>query len=132
YHTLDIDPNADPGAAPRPRRGQIGLAHIAFQVASYDALRDAYRHLLDHGVAILRATNHVNQRSLYFQDPDGNTLEIYYEVPRALDLFPQGREDLNEALPVTRPGEPLPAWIAEDWPPPALKARLAVLETRPR
>jgi catechol 2,3-dioxygenase len=131
YHTLDIDQNADPASAPRPRRGQIGLAHIAFQVASHAALRDAYCHLLDHGVAILRATNHVNQRSIYFADPDGNTLEIYYEVPRALELFPAGRIDLNESLPVSRPGEPLPSWLDEDWPDPALKARLAALEGRP-
>lgn len=127
YHTLDIDQNADPAAAQRPRRGQIGLAHIAFQVASYDDLRDAYRHLIDHGVQILRATNHVNQRSIYFHDPDGNTLEIYYEVPRALELFPDGRVDLNETLTVTGPGEPLPRWLLEDWPGPELNARLAAL-----
>jgi catechol 2,3-dioxygenase len=127
YHTLDIDQNPEPTTAQRPRRGQIGLAHIAFQVGSYAALRDAYRHLVDHGVQILRATNHVNQRSVYFADPDGNTLEIYYEVPRALELFPEGRVDLNEMLAVSGPGEPLPQWLAEDWPDPALAARIAAL-----
>jgi catechol-2,3-dioxygenase len=35
-------------------------------------------------VPIDHATDHVNQRSLYFYDPDGNGLEIYYELPFAL------------------------------------------------
>ena len=53
----------------RPQRGQIGLAHIAFRVGSYSALRDAYAHLIKNGAEIMRATNHVNQRSFYFADP---------------------------------------------------------------
>lgn len=125
YHTLDIAQHPHPATAVRPQRDQIGLMHIAFQVGSHAALRDAYVHLLEHGVAIRAATNHVNQRSLYFSDPDGNTLEIYYELPHALELFPDGREDLDERLAVTRPGEPLPAWLSEDWPSPELKARVA-------
>jgi catechol 2,3-dioxygenase len=132
YHTLDIGQHDHPDTAPRPRHGQIGLRHIAFQVASYAALRDAYSHLLAHGVAIRVATNHVNQRSLYFSDPDGNTLEIYYELPYALELFPDGRDDRDETLPLSGPGEPLPQWLLEDWPSPELKAaveRLAKQKT---
>jgi Glyoxalase/Bleomycin resistance protein/Dioxygenase superfamily len=74
----------------RPQRGQIGFGHIAFQVGSYAALRDAYAHLVGNGVEILRAPNHIVQRSFYFTDPDGNTLEIYYELLNALGLFPRG------------------------------------------
>jgi catechol 2,3-dioxygenase len=124
FHTLDIGQHPAPETAQRPQRGQIGLGHIAFQVGSYAALRDAYTHLVANGVEILRATNHINQRSIYFADPDGNTLEIYYELPHALELFPEGREDHDEALKVSGPGEPLPAWLLEDWPPPAMKARI--------
>ena len=50
-------------------------------------------HLVGNGVEILRATNHINQRSFYFVDPDGNTLEIYYELSHALESFPAGRDD---------------------------------------
>jgi catechol-2,3-dioxygenase len=127
YHTLDIGEHPNPGTAARPLRGQIGLRHIAFQVASYAALRDAYTHLLDHGVEIRVATNHVNQRSLYFSDPDGTVLEIYYELPYALELFPDGRDDRDETLPLSRPGEPLPSWLVEDWPSPELKAKVEQL-----
>jgi catechol 2,3-dioxygenase len=127
FHTLDIGQHPAPEDAPRPRRDQIGLAHIAFQVGSYAALRQAYAHLLTNGVEIMRATNHVNQRSIYFADPDGNTLEIYYEMPYALELFANGRGDEDEALPVSHPGEPLPQWLLEDWPTPEMQAKVEQL-----
>jgi catechol 2,3-dioxygenase len=127
FHTLDIGQHPTPETAQRPQRGQIGLGHIAFQVGSYAALRDAYTHLVGNGVEILRATNHINQRSFYFADPDGNTLEIYYELPYALELFSGGRDDHDEALTVSRPCEPLPAWLLEDWPAPEMKARIEAL-----
>jgi hypothetical protein len=58
----------------------------------------------------------VNQRSIYFVDPDGNRLEIYYEMPGALARFPGGRGDQNCELAVSAAGEPLPAWLSERWP----------------
>ena len=64
------------------------------------------------------------QCSFYFADPDGNTLEIYYELPHALELFPEGRADQDEALKVSGPGDPLPDWLLEDWPPAEMKARI--------
>ena len=88
YHTLDMAQHENPETAKGPPR-PIGVAHIAFQVASYEALGDAYRTLLQHGVLIERAMDHVNQRSIYFVDPDGNRLEIYYEIPGALERFPR-------------------------------------------
>ena len=128
FHTLDIAQHPAPENAPRPQRSQIGLAHIAFQVGSYAALREAYAHLLKSGVEIMRATNHVNQRSIYFSDPDGNVLEIYYEMPHALELFADGRGDEDEALPVSRAGDPLPPWLLEDWPAPEMKAKIEALQ----
>ncbi len=124
FHTLDIGQHPNPEAAQRPQRGHIGLVHIAFQVDSYPALRDAYIHLLKHGVEIRNATNHINQRSIYFSDPDGNTLEIYYELPHALELFPGGRTDTDEDLTVGGPDDKLPDWLLEDWPPAEMKARV--------
>lgn len=122
FHTIDLT-QAPEGAA-QPERGQRGLVHIAFKVASYAALREAYAHLLDRGVEIQRAVDHVCQRSVYFTDPDGNGLEIYYEMPNALALFPNGRGDEDERLPLSGPGETLPAWLTEDWPGPAAFAKV--------
>jgi catechol 2,3-dioxygenase-like lactoylglutathione lyase family enzyme len=130
FHSLDFSQHPDPASAQRPVRGQVGLIHIAFQVDSHAALRDAYLHLLEHGVEIDHATNHLNQRSLYFSDPDDNGLEIYYELPFALQLFPDGRGDEDDALPVSRPGEPLPGWLFEDWPGPEMRARIDAIRER--
>ena len=124
FHTIDITQHPAPHDAARPTRGGLGLVHIAFKVASYAALREAYAHLLESGVEILRATDHVCQRSLYFNDPDGNGLEIYYEMPRALELFPNGRGDEDEALPLSSRDDPLPRWLTEDWPGAAAMAKV--------
>jgi catechol 2,3-dioxygenase len=96
-HTLDLFPAAAPDAPPRAP-GAPGLGHVAFRVASAEALREAYFELRDSGVTITRAIDHVSQRSIYFQDPDGNTLEIYYEVPNARAMFQQGRHDRDTPL----------------------------------
>jgi catechol 2,3-dioxygenase-like lactoylglutathione lyase family enzyme len=73
-----------PKDAPRPQRGQLWLAHIAFKVAGYAALRNAYAHLLKNGVEIQRAADHVCQRSIYFADPDGNgSGDLLWDAARA-------------------------------------------------
>jgi catechol-2,3-dioxygenase len=115
FHTLDLAQHPSPETGRGPSR-PVGLAHIAFQVPSYEALREAYCTLLEHGVPIERAMDHVNQRSIYFLDPDGNRLEIYYEMAGALQRFLGGRGDQNSELAVSREGEPLPAWLSERWP----------------
>ena len=114
FHTLDL--SVIPQDAKLPDRSFLGVSHVAFQVHSYPALREAYQTLLGHGVTIDHATDHMNQRSLYFADPDGNRLEIYYEMQDALKVFPEGRGDQDDALQVTKNGEPLPAWLQEEWP----------------
>lgn len=124
FHTLDITQHPTPQDAAWPERGQLGLVHIAFKVGSYAALREAYAHLLKVGVEIQRATDHVCQRSVYFNDPDGNGLEIYYEMPNALSLFPNGRGDEDEALPLSGADDPLPRWLVEEWPGPAAIAKV--------
>lgn len=112
FHTFDI---AQAGGN-TPGGGGPGLGHIAFQVESYAALRDAYKTLQDHGIEIARAVDHNSQRSIYFRDPDGLGLEIYYEVPNALKVFAAGRSDEDRLLPLSKPGEPLPDWLYEEWP----------------
>jgi catechol 2,3-dioxygenase len=126
FHTIDVFGHPDPAAAPRPQPNQVGLFHIAFEVERYSDLKQAYRSLVDHGIAISHCVDHVSQRSIYFADPDGNRLEVYYEMPDALRRFAEtGRGDQDVALPVSKPGEPLPAWLDEEWPSHATQVTVA-------
>lgn len=83
--------------------GKSSLGHLAFEVDDFNALQKAYFHLTDAGIGILAAIDHLTQQSIYFQDPDGNTLEIYNEEPNALEVFRQGRKDREVPLEFTRP-----------------------------
>jgi catechol 2,3-dioxygenase len=129
FHTLDFARHPSAEQAQTPSRDQLGLVHIAFQVECYADLKDAYLTLLQHGVKVERATDHENQRSLYFRDPDGNGLEIYYEMPCSLQIFPNGRNDVDEVLEVGGPDDPIPAWLEEQWPGPEMQARIDALQT---
>jgi catechol 2,3-dioxygenase len=101
-HAIDLFQVKDPEAAERQTPGVRGLGHIAFRVESEAALNEAYTTLQAHGVEITRAIDHVSQKSVYFHDPDGNTLEIYYERPDALEIFTRGRNDGDVPLALDR------------------------------
>ena len=101
-HAIDLFQVQDPEAAQRQTPGVRGLGHIAFRVESEGALKDAYATLREHGVEITRTIDHVSQKSVDFHDPDGNTLEVYYELPEALEIFARGRNDRD--LPLTLDG----------------------------
>ena len=65
-----------------PEKNQVGLNHVAWRMASLDDLADIYRRLQERGVE-LRVADHTVSIGVYFSDPDGNGLEVYYELPRS-------------------------------------------------
>ncbi len=101
-HAIDLFPVQDAETARRQAPGVRGLGHIAFRVESEAALGEAYATLGEHGVEVTRTIDHVSQKSIYFNDPDGNALEIYYERPDALQIFAQGRNDRDVPLVLDR------------------------------
>ena len=68
--------------APGPEKGQVGLNHVAWRMGSLDDLKEMYGRLTDKGVPI-RVSDHTVSIGIYFSDPDGNGLEVYYELPRS-------------------------------------------------
>jgi len=101
-HAIDLFQVKDAELAEKQTPGARGLGHLAFRVEDEEALKDAYATLREHGVAITRMIDHVSQKSVYFDDPDGNTLEIYFEVPDALEIFARGRQDRDVAISLER------------------------------
>jgi catechol 2,3-dioxygenase len=67
--------------AASPQKNQVGLAHIALIADSFDTVKAVYQRLKAHNVPIVRTVDHGITKSVYFQDPEGNELEIYCEVP---------------------------------------------------
>ncbi len=67
--------------APSPPAQSIGLYHIAFKVGdSLEELRAARDRLVAAGYAIRISKDHTVSQSLYLDDPDGITVELYVDA----------------------------------------------------
>ncbi len=66
----------------RPEYATFGVAQqISFLVESLDDLRDARDRVAAAGFEIARTTTHGNAWSIYFNDPEGNQIEVYAHSP---------------------------------------------------
>ena len=59
----------------------VGLYHAAFEVPDHHAFASVYRNLKEMDVEV-STVNHRISWALYFHDPDGNGLEIYWDTRR--------------------------------------------------
>ena len=84
--------------APPPDPGRVGLYHFAYQVASADELKQWYHHFREHGVTIVGSADHGVSQGIYFLDPDGNEIEVTYEVPP--EQWPQATNPYAGATPL--------------------------------
>jgi catechol 2,3-dioxygenase len=102
--------------APGQEKGQVGLNHVAWRMGSLEDLKEIYGRLKSRDVPV-RVTDHSISLGVYFSDPDGNGLEVYYELPRS---------EWNREHPFSEQGGkgrfPGP-WDAELAPPPPVAAR---------
>ena len=102
------------GGAGRAPKASPGLFHAAFVYPTRRDLAQAVQNALDHGVRLDGASDHGVSNAIYFDDPDGNGIELYWDRDRAdwpknsdgsLDISTR-RLDLNALLesakPVTR------------------------------
>ena len=85
-------------AGETPAEAQPGMHHMAWNIGSFEDLREAYRELKAAGVP-MRLTEHNVTRSIYVHDPDGNRVELY------CDMVEHGFEAMQrvgpKALPMT-------------------------------
>jgi catechol 2,3-dioxygenase len=71
-------------------RGGLGLHHLAYRMASYDELKAIYKRFKELGIPVTEGTNHGPMHSIYIQDPDGNRVEVYADVPFQMPKNPAG------------------------------------------
>ena len=57
------------------------INQLSFTVESLDALREMHQRAVDAGAANLLPRNHGNAWSVYFDDPEGNNIEVYLDSP---------------------------------------------------
>ncbi|MFB7471297.1 VOC family protein [Kitasatospora sp. NPDC056184] len=76
------------GASERPTEAHSGLHHVAFTYATIADLLDTYQRLKGGGIAPFWCINHGPTTSMYFEDPDGNHVELQidnFATAEALD-----------------------------------------------
>ena len=67
--------------APGQQNGQVGLNHMAWYMESLDDLKELYYRIKDRGVEIEQVSDHGHAVGIYIRDPDGNGIEVSYEMP---------------------------------------------------
>ena len=65
------------------QKGQVGLNHMAWRLESLDDLKEFYQRCKEKGQPIERIADHGISLGIYLRDPDGNGVEVFYEMARA-------------------------------------------------
>ncbi len=112
-------------ASGRPEEATFStVMQISFAVPSIQHIRDIQALALARGATKLRGLNHGNALSIYFSDPEGNTVEVYIDTPfyvaqphgDALDLNKSDEELMRETEAICRADPtfmPLEEWRAK-------------------
>ena len=81
HHHIGLNTWESAGGSPPPP-GTTGLYHVAIRHPTRAALARTLRRALDAGVPLQGASDHGVSEAIYFADPDGNGIEIYWDRPR--------------------------------------------------
>jgi len=76
HHDLALQGVGEGAADPGPG---VGLYHSAWEVPDDAALGETYERLRDRGVEVA-PVDHGISKALYFDDPDGNGVEVYLDT----------------------------------------------------
>jgi len=107
HHHLGLNIWRTAGAPPAPK-GHPGLYHVAFLYPDRPSLGAALRRVTAAGVGITGAADHGVSEAIYFDDPDGNGVEVYRD--RAPEAWPR---DAAGSLAMTNAPLDLDALLAE-------------------
>lgn len=69
--------------ADSPRAKQVGLNHMAWYMHSLDDLKELYYRIKEREIPIDHISDHGLSLGIYIKDPDGNGVEVSYELPRS-------------------------------------------------
>jgi len=109
-------------ASGRPADGSPStVMQLSFKVSTIEALRTFQSDAPKLGATGLFTLNHGTALSLYFSDPEGNTVEVYFDTPYyvaqprgdPLDLSATDAQIMSETL-ATCSSDPT-FMLAEDW-----------------
>lgn len=98
HHHLGLNTWESAGGSPPPP-GTTGLYHFAILLPNRQELARTVKRVIDHAWPIDGASDHGVSEAIYFQDPDGNGIEIYADRPR--EQWPKGKN--GELGMYTRP-----------------------------
>jgi catechol 2,3-dioxygenase len=83
-----------PGGRDRPRR-TAGLYHFAVLLPREEELGGFLRRSLEERLPLTGTADHFVSQALYFDDPEGNGIEVYADRPRAEWQYPNGRLNIG-------------------------------------
>ena len=90
HHHIGLNTWESLGGAPAPK-GHAGMYHVAFVYPDRAALGRAVAEVQKAGVNIYGAADHGVSEAVYFDDPDGNGIELYWDRPHK--TWPRDSED---------------------------------------
>ena len=83
-----------PGGAERPRH-TAGLFHFALLLPTEEELGGFLQRTLEERLPLTGTAEHFVSQALYFDDPEGNGIEVYADRPRSAWQFPGGHLNIG-------------------------------------
>ena len=70
----------------------VGSNHLAWEMATFDDLQEICDQIVSQGIDLFRVRSNSYSVGVYFNDPDGNSNEVYFEDIEAFRRRPQDGE----------------------------------------
>ena len=98
--------------APLQQKGQVGLNHMAWYMENLEDLKEIYHRIKERNINIENVSDHGLSIGIYIRDPDGNGIEVSYELPRS-QWGSQDNIFLGGLTPMGQFPGPWDEWTAE-------------------